>query len=340
MAAGGALIARIVLSGIFALAGATKLVDHSGFENSLLQFGVPERLIPELRYVIPGLEIVVAVGLLVDPAARFAAAGGLLLLLVFTAAISITLASGRHPSCHCFGTIGVEHVGVRSIVRNGILALVTILVIVVGQGLRLESFVVTAATSAITLSYAAVVAVLVEAFLLIAIVQQQGRLLVRLEQLEAAKRLTGLPVGATAPEFSLPDANGDMRSLRSFIDTRRALFVIFASASCRPCTSVVAQAAEWQQQLEDHLTVLVISSGTLAANESLLAHLPPSRLLLQTDTEMISAYQSPGTPSAVLIGPAGTIASRIAVGVVEIRALAALILGQDAVQMTVAVAAT
>ena len=44
------------------------------------------------------------------------------LLIVFTAAVSISLAGGRAPSCRCFGQLKSSPVGAETLIRNGILA--------------------------------------------------------------------------------------------------------------------------------------------------------------------------------------------------------------------------
>ena len=66
----------------------------------------------------------------------------------------------------------------------------------------------------------------------------------------------------------------------------------------------------------------VLSAGTPEANRK-AARQAATRVLLQQDYEVADAYQSDGTPSAVLVLPDGTIGSPLAPGADAIHALVA-----------------
>ena len=76
----------------------------------------------------------------------------------------------------------------------------------------------TTAASSVALA-AAVIAIAIaatEAWVLVNVLAQQGRFLIRLEEVEKALRLgpgTGLPVGRQAPEFELRTLSGDRVTL-------------------------------------------------------------------------------------------------------------------------------
>ena len=48
----------------------------------------------------------------------------LVLLLLFPAGIVANLVRGRKPDCHCFGQLHSEPAGLKTLARNGVLALV------------------------------------------------------------------------------------------------------------------------------------------------------------------------------------------------------------------------
>jgi len=321
------LLARIALAGVFTLASVTKLLDRKGFERGLTQFGVSDQFAGGLSYVIPLAEIAVAAAFLIDWLALVAAAFALVLLGAFSVAITVSLVRGRRPECHCFGVLKPEPIGSGVLIRNGILGGLSALVLLRGQGLQVDTVLIVRPALAGILTGALVILVAAESWFLLRVLQQQGRMLARLDGLEGAKRRAGLPVNDPAPGFQLPDANGQLRSLQALVDANRPVMLIFVSPTCRTCHALLPEIATWQQQLREHLTILLISTGTAESNRPLLAYQPAESVLLQADTEVFSAYESPGPPSAVLVGPAGTIASRLASGPVEIRALVGEILG-------------
>ncbi|HWQ31417.1 MAG TPA: MauE/DoxX family redox-associated membrane protein, partial [Blastocatellia bacterium] len=99
------LIARLLLSVIFGVAGVTKAIDLAGSRRTVADFGVPEKLAAVLGAVLPFIEILVALALLPLGTAWVAAGGALALLLVFSIGIAVNLARGNSPDCHCFGQL-------------------------------------------------------------------------------------------------------------------------------------------------------------------------------------------------------------------------------------------
>ena len=124
------LVARAVLAGVFAAAAWAKLADSHGTRQAAVDFGVPAALTPAVAFVLPVAELTVAVLLIFGGAAAASGAvGALALLCVLTAAVAVSLARGRRPDCHCFGRVRSEIVGARTLVRNGILMAVALLVL-------------------------------------------------------------------------------------------------------------------------------------------------------------------------------------------------------------------
>jgi uncharacterized membrane protein YphA (DoxX/SURF4 family) len=99
------LIARLLLVLVFAVAGASKLADRAGCRRAVTDFGMPASLAAPLANLLPLAELAVAAALIPPSTAWWGALGALALLLLFVAGISLNLAHGHQPNCHCFGQL-------------------------------------------------------------------------------------------------------------------------------------------------------------------------------------------------------------------------------------------
>src|SRR5215217_821858 len=118
------LVARLLLALVFAVAGVAKLADREGSRRAIVDFGVPSALAAPLGLLLPLAELAVAASLLAASTAWWGALGALALLSVFVVGISINLAHGHTPDCHCFGQLHSAPAGWKTLARNGVLAVV------------------------------------------------------------------------------------------------------------------------------------------------------------------------------------------------------------------------
>jgi len=335
------LLARVGLSLVFFVAGFAKLADLAGSRQAMRDFGVPVALVSPFGALLPLTELAVAVALLPSIFAWRGAIGALVLLLLFVAGISSNLARGRTPDCHCFGQLHSAPAGPSTLIRNLVLAAVAGVVVGFGRttaGLDLGSlFGMLAVAQRIELiGGVLVLAVLVgESWLLWQSLSQQGRLLLRLETIEA--RLTeaglappvesapfvGLAVGTPAPIFGLTNVQGETLTLGSLVARGKPVLLLFANPDCGPCAALFPEIGRWQREYANRLTLAVISQGSPEANQSKVREQGIPVVLLQQDLEVQVAYQVSGTPSAVLIDRDGTIGSPLAQGADAIRGLVA-----------------
>src|ERR671910_584689 len=116
------LIARLVLAGVFALAGVAKLSDLEGSRQAIIDFGLPALLASPLALLLPLAELAVAAALIPASTALLGTVGSLALLLLFILGIGTNLARGRKPECHCFGQLHSSPAGWKTLARNGVLA--------------------------------------------------------------------------------------------------------------------------------------------------------------------------------------------------------------------------
>ncbi len=318
------LIARLLLTVVFFVAGLAKLADRAGSQQALRDFGVPALLANPLGVLLPLVELAVAVALIPVISAWWGAIGALVLLLLFVVGITVNLIRGRTPDCHCFGQLHSAPVGWPTLLRN--LILVAIAGFVVGLGR------VNAGASAVDWLGALTIVQRIELFI--------GGVLLRLEAVEAQlatnnmalqtatvgsspPAAAGLPVGTLAPAFGLPELDGETITVDSLHATGKPVLLVFSDPDCSPCTALLPEIGRWQRDYAGKLTLALISRGTPEANRGKAGEYRVTRVLLQQDREVAQVYQAYGTPGAVLVRPDGTIGSPLAQGADAIRALVA-----------------
>ena len=184
-------------------------------------------------------------------------------------------------------------------------------------------------------------AILVSIWLGWQLLRQNGRILLRLDELEKrldvfefgeAEQPGGLTVGTEAPAFELPDLTGERESLAHF--RGQPVLLIFFNPDCGFCRELAPKLKEGAEsgKLKAEMgtnadpaaepVVLVISTGGVEANRKLFEeHKISCSLLLQRQSEVAAAYHANGTPSGYLIDAEGRIASELAIGADALLAL-------------------
>ena len=180
-------------------------------------------------------------------------------------------------------------------------------------------------------------------FAFVHLLRQHGRLLLKLDRIEqvlADAGLSteadepmpeiGLPPGSTAPGFATRALDGAGVTLEALLEPGRSLLLLFTSPSCGPCRTLMPSVARWQRIHESVLTIAVASSGKDAEIRAEAEEHSIGNVLLDDDHTLYSAYEANGTPSAVLIGADGRIASWMASGAEWVERLVADALAGDA----------
>lgn len=303
------LVARLLLSGVFALAAVMKLVDLAASRAAVEGFGVPRRLARALGTALPFGELAVAAALLPSPSARWGAVGALVLLATFSAGVGQALRAGRAVDCNCFGQVSSAPISARTLVRNGVLSLVAIFALIWAPGSALTSWTSNGAAS----NLVAALAVTVAAVLAVVIWTRRGVGGAAAGQPAAvpAALAPTLPVGSPAPDFELPDLSGAATSLKRLLEHGRPVVLIFASPMCPPCRQLLPQLARWNQSIGDDVTLVVVEStvpdGQLPDDQRAL--LDGLVALTEPRRELAADYGAPGTPCAIAIAADGRVAS-------------------------------
>ena len=89
------LAARLLLAGVFGVAGIAKVADVEGSRRAIAGFGIPEKLAAPLGLGLPVAEILIAVALIPLNTAWAGAITALAVLLTFSVGIAVNLARGR-----------------------------------------------------------------------------------------------------------------------------------------------------------------------------------------------------------------------------------------------------
>jgi uncharacterized membrane protein YphA (DoxX/SURF4 family) len=218
------LSARLVLAGVFFVAAVGKLLDLDGSQRAVSEFGVPASIARPVGVALPIAELAGAIGLLIDPTARYAAVGAFVLLGLFAAALARVLSHGRAPGCHCFGQVSSEPASPASILRNLVLAVVAVYVIVGGGGPSIPTGARHLSATQVLLALGAVIVIL----LALALAGRAGTSRRLRRALSATARTKSRPTllpGAAAPEFVLDPVRGDGASLRDLMEAGRPVML-------------------------------------------------------------------------------------------------------------------
>ena len=278
--------------------------------------------------------------------------GALVLLSLFVVGISSNLARGRTPECHCFGQLHSAPAGWKTLARNGVLAAVAGFVLWEGYDSIGPSAVAWLGVLSTAQLLGLLGGVLVLALLagqwwfLVHILGQNGRLLVRLEALEASlatggsvapsengtafRQAEGLPVGSAAPEFSLSGLHGETLTLNALRAPGKPVMMLFTDPNCGPCNALLPEVGHWQEEHAQKLTLALVSRGKAEENKTETQEYALKNVLMQNDWEVSESYEVGGTPCAVLLAPDGKVASPVAGGAEGVRALLEQVVGERA----------
>ncbi len=291
------LVARLILAGVFAFAGVAKLADLEGSRRAAAAFGLPDALAHHAGRILPLVELLTAALLVPAVSARAAGFAAGLLLIAFITAIALAIARGDAPECHCFGAVHSEPAGPQTLARNALLLGLSLLVAT------------NSAAAAVTASIAG---------LSVALALDR---VVRRRPVPDDGEPVQLEVGAAAPEFTLPSLTAGTISLQDLLRRSRPVLVVFTSAGCGPCASLMPDLAAWQDLHAERLTIAVIAAGDRERNVEKVQEHDLRFVGLQDDREVADAYGAHGTPMAVLVDPDGRVATPIAGGATAIAGL-------------------
>jgi len=332
------ILSRLILFATFGAAGAAKLRDLAAFNSGLAEFGVPALLRASVTYGLPYAELGLAILLILSTTAWWGAVAAMGLLVPFTLAIAGHLLQGRRPGCSCFGQAHAKPISLMTLVRNLTLMFCALFLIIPGphaDQLSVPIWFVGLINRTELMTFVLLllsVMLVVGAWLLFHLIRQQGRLILRIDNLELrldrggvesnpAPNIAipeGLDVGTLAPGFVAPGLDAGLSSLGTLLQHRRPLILVFSDPQCGPCNAMAPRLEKWQKELKSKLTVAVVSRGNAEQNLAKLGSIRLKNVFLQVDREIAYIYKAFVTPSAVRVNASGLIDSHLAVGDVAI----------------------
>jgi peroxiredoxin len=171
---------------------------------------------------------------------------------------------------------------------------------------------------------------------LVQLIQQQGRMLLRLDNLaEASATLgdrlpviaataepVGLPVGSPIGDFQLPDVAGHLVGPTAW--RRQRTLLVHWSVTCGFCDLIAPKLARLEACLHQQGIGLVLASHGDAQANRLYAEEHGLRcpIVLQSDTQPIDAFRHLGTPVAYLLDAQAQVAEPLVSGADPVLALA------------------
>ena len=124
----------------------------------------------------------------------------------------------------------------------------------------------------------------------------------------------GLEPGTPAPAFELESIDGGHVSLDNLREPGNPVLLLFTSPTCGPCSVLMPTVAEWQREHYGELTIALLSDGEVDAIRAEAEEHGLVNVLVDDGLATYEAYEANGTPSAVLIGDDGTVATWLAAG--------------------------
>jgi peroxiredoxin len=335
-----AVAMRVLLAAVFLIAGVAKLANRGETAQILRDFGAP-RLLQPFGVLLAPLEVAVALGLLFAATSWYAAWAALLLLTLFIVGIGANLARGHQPPCNCFGQLHSRPISWRTLVRNGVLAAAALYLLVSGPPpASADLLALLASLSSGGRRIAIVVAAIISFAILRALWPDEpttesadsddapepapsvqtptpatpAPAAVTPAHAESALTGIGLAVGTSAPLFILPDLDGQLHSLDSFLAFGQPLLLVFSSPYCESCQVLLPRLPAMIAAHGDALRVVLISKGTAQQNLAKMKEPTTFPVLLQEEFEVAEAFDCTSTPAALVISADGVIQSLLAVG--------------------------
>lgn len=328
-------IARFVLAAILILAGVSKFVDRNRTRKTLKDFGFDEEYLVPATWLLPLLELLAGASLLYPKTAWVGAILAFVLFVAFSLGIGYNLRLGRKPECNCFGQMHSSAIGLHTLLRSLIFALLAAAVVwktdtgVVGPLTEGER-------SLLLLSVLILLSLGAGFWLLMGVAKLQHELTARMDEMgelllfqrfpgnpgdKASHRGPSLPIGVPAPDFNLPNIEGGSVGFQELLVHGKPLLLFFLSVDCGPCSALAPEIRLWQLELKQRASFATIVKGSLPAIQAKFGGKKAGPVLHDELDTIGAQFSAKWYPAVILIKADGSVGSQVAFGDREIRAL-------------------
>lgn len=302
------LILDCYFAAILGVSGLAKAERPALFAQDLKSSGLlPRPIIPFVGYALPWVEIILAGVLALGIAAQFSAS---IVLVLFTSFLIIQIflfKRGQTESCGCYGTALRHRVDGATLVTSAMIIGLAVLHLI-------SSREAVSGYWALRLSAASALCG-IGGWLMWRTIRRH-RVLARYTVPPNAIVNTEAPlgfklsIGQPVPFLTLTDIMGESVDTTAWNNTET--IVLFWNPQCGFCQQILNDIRVWEGlRVPNMPSLVIVSVGTVEENR---AQGFRSLVLLDANSEMRAAYGATGTPMAVVVSSAGTIATDMIVG--------------------------
>ncbi len=304
---------RILLASIFVLSGVLKLIDINSFAKALGAFKLlTETQLNIMIYVIPILELVLALGLLAGIKTHWFGNAITLMLLGFTAVLLAKIFEGEEISCNCFGALSSGKIDYTTIIRNLILTLMSIT-------LTAYYSLSESKTASVTFNvvrsklFSNLYNFLFVGFIFFLVFQS---IIFGLQNRELKNRILlitsdqeTLKEGEKARTFIAKDLSGSDVEIKYDVADRRNTLFFLMSVKCQPCKTNFRNWINLADYLNDKdmRIVCVAIDSVKEVQRHFENNKPNFDVYSNPSDEFKIAYKGFITPQTILISPGGTV---------------------------------
>lgn len=316
---------RAIIIGVLLVSGCAKLADRDGSAEAMTGFGVPPRLIPLAAFLLPFIEIALAIGLIFAATVGWAAIATTLLFLAFTVGVGRIVLAGENLDCHCFGQLSSGPVSRLTLVRNIALTLAVALLTWWAWDRDARAIWDDASWTFVG------IAIIVLVFVVLGVViyrlwQTQIALLEQIDDLQAmipAGRMRKPPVEESfvrvTEGITLTDPTGASVPVSALVRKKSPTMLVFISSSCRACNALLPDVAAWQQEFAALMSINVIGTGDAADVRSHAHGAGIDTVYMREGDELATRLKVNGNPTAVLVDHDGFVRAKPMLGGLAIR---------------------
>ena len=307
---------RIALSSVFAFAAYGKILDIPGTRSSVEKMGLDSRQAQAIAYLLPPLELLIAVGLLINQVYVVSAIAFAVLVLGFTLFLWNKFSKEDSSDCHCFGQISTEPVSAWTILRNVFLILAAVLLVLFSNPISAIDLFPGGVDTAQSIALFIVLHIL---FVVVHLIAENTRVkrevFEQLEKSESARNEDILPPNQTLPVGALIPTTvfgGVSRNSEGHF------IVVFIGPECNPCRKLVPELLKTDEN------ILFVAKGDKETSKSSFEDIPDRRIYFDETGSLSKDFRVSWTPTAIPVDSEYRIISKPAVGDTQIRGLVSM----------------